>query len=410
MTRFAEIEAIITECIGLDTESIGTRAFDRAVELCLGRDPNAYAEFIGGLRAGGSQLDDLIDRLVIPETWFFRDQQAFELLRQRVLDGWIARLGGPPLRILSAPCSTGEEAYSVAISLLDAGLTAPRFRLEALDISRKALATAREARYGRRAFRRLSERYAPFFRQEGDDFRVRPEVAESVTFLHGNLLAPAAPGAGAPYHVVFCKNLTIYLTSAARDALVANLKRMLHPEGLLFVGHSEVPLFLRSGFVPVPFARSFALCRQGLAEAPVRQQARRARLGSRPRSGRAPVTGRAEAPRAAQASPEPAEPSIEAARRLADRGELGEAARLCSSLMKPNCLDPNVYYLAGLIEQASNRLDAAEDLLAKAVYLDPKHYESLVQLALLSEQKGQGRKAAQYRERLRRLQLKTSTK
>jgi len=102
------------------------------------------------------------------------------------------------------------------------------------------------------------------------------------------------------------------------------------------------------------------------------------------------------------------EKPVDAARRLADRGELTEAARVCAGLIKSNSLDPNVYYLAGLIEQASNRLDSAEDLLSKAIYLDPTHYESLVQLTLLSEQKGQETKAAQYRDRLRRLQPKSS--
>lgn len=414
MGRFPEVEAIISELIGLDIESIGARAFDRAVEKHFDLDPDQrYAAFLVALRTGGPRLDDLIDKLVVPETWFFRDQQAFELLRQTMLDGWVDRLGGKQLRALSAPCSTGEEAYSIAISLWEAGLTSLRFRLDAWDISSQALSVARAALYGPRSFRRrLPERYQRFFLKEGGLMRVAPEVASAVSFSRRNLLRPDAYPEGLPYHVIFCKNLTIYLTAQARKALVINVKRLLHPEGLLFVGHSEAPLFLRSGFDAVQFARSFALFPKG-ATPPLARDAQ-----PRRRTRPAPHRTRPTRPSALRTNfipvaveetrSEPAEAPVETARRLADRGELAEAARVCASLIKANSLDPNVYYLAGLIEQASNRLDSAEDLLSKAVYLDPTHYESLVQLSLLSERKGQERKAAQYRQRLRRLQPKSS--
>ena len=414
MGRFPEVEAIIAELIGLDPESIGERAFDRAVEKHLARHPDVtYSAFLGWLRTGGPRLDDLIDRLMVPETWFFRDQQAFELLRQSLSEGWINRLGGKQLRLLSAPCSTGEEAYSIAISLWEAGLTSLRFRLDAWDVSNHALSVAREARYGPRSFRRrLPERYRRFFLKEDGLERVAPEAASAVNFSRRNLLQPGAYPEGLPYHVIFCKNLTIYLTAKARAALVNNVKRLLHPEGLLFVGHSEAPLFMKSGFEAVQFARSFALCIKGAAPPLGREQQsrRRAKPAQRRVRPTAPASMKtALGLRAAEESiSEPTETPVDAARRLADRGELSEAARVCAGLIKSNSLDPNVYYLAGLIEQASNRLDSAEDLLSKAVYLDPMHYESLVQLTLLSEQKGQGRKAAQYRDRLRRLQPKSS--
>jgi len=246
MGRFPEVEAIISELIGLDTESIGARPLKRAVEKRLALHPNeSYGAFLAGLRAGGPQLDDLIERLVVPETWFFRDQQAFELLRQCVSDGGLIDWAGNNCGC-SGPVLDGEEAYSIAISLWERA-DPLRFRLDAWDISNQAL-LVRGPRGMALARSGGACRALPALLREGGG----PGASRARDCERGELLSTqSAPvrrlSGGPPLSRDFCKNLTIYLTAEARAALVSNVKRLLHPEGLLFVGHSEAPLFLKSG-------------------------------------------------------------------------------------------------------------------------------------------------------------------
>ena len=99
------------------------------------------------------ELQELIDTVAVPETWFFRDRGAFIALARIALDAMVRRGPTDVLRILSVPCSTGEEPYSIAMSLLDAGLSPQRFQVEAIDISHRAIERARAGVYRRNSFR-----------------------------------------------------------------------------------------------------------------------------------------------------------------------------------------------------------------------------------------------------------------
>ena len=104
-------------------------------------------------RTDSPRQRQLIETVIVPETWFFRDREAYVALVKVVLEEWLPAHGDGPLRLLSAPCSTGEEPYSMAMALFDAGLPANRFHIDALDISARSLARARRAFYGRNSFR-----------------------------------------------------------------------------------------------------------------------------------------------------------------------------------------------------------------------------------------------------------------
>src|SRR5437660_5043000 len=129
----ADFENLLKETMGLDVASIGSSAIERAVEkrllACELQETHAYWERV---RASASELQELIEAVVVPETWFFRDRKAFAALVRVVQEEWLRTHPEGVLRLLSLPCSTGEEPYAMAMALRDAGVPAHRFRVDAV--------------------------------------------------------------------------------------------------------------------------------------------------------------------------------------------------------------------------------------------------------------------------------------
>ncbi|NDY55234.1 hypothetical protein G3N56_00550 [Desulfovibrio sulfodismutans] len=434
--RLEPFADILAKAIGLDPASLGERGLRRAVETAMSRtglsDPQGYARL---LASSPEALDDLVRETVVPETWFFRDGEPFRCLGERLRT--FARRGISP-RILCAPCATGEEAYSLAITCLESGLPPGGFHLAAVDINAEALAVAARGEYGRNSFRDdLGDAARHFVRRDGDGrsavMAVRPEIAATVTFLRDNIVGAGFLSKDKPFDIIFSRNLLIYLNPEARGRLLANIGRLLAPDGLLFVGHSEVPCFLSAGYRPVPHPRAFA-CRRdipetpgsaavqpaqpaapasaaasrppapatcgaaGLARIPARNPARAADGGPRPQADGARPT-----PPARTTAGSGRDDSLDAARRLADQGELAQAAALCRRRLETDGRCAEAYYLLGLVEAAKQQVEAAKSLFQKALYLDPAHAASLTQLALIHEALGDEPRADLYRKRLRRL-------
>lgn len=131
---------------------------------------------------------------MVPETWFFRDREAFAELA-RLAGERLAREPARVLRILSVACSTGEEPYSAAMALLDAGIAAARFAIDAIDISGHAIAHAEHALYGRSAFRGHSPAFRErYFSEAAGGWQLREGVRRRVRFAQGDLFEDAAVG------------------------------------------------------------------------------------------------------------------------------------------------------------------------------------------------------------------------
>src|SRR6185503_15651345 len=183
----AEIARFLRETIGLDADSIGQPAVRRAIHerqtACGLSDARAY---VAHVRTSKDELQALIEAVVVPETWFFRDPGAFDALSAVVRHGALP-MATEPLRLLSVPSSTGEEPYSIAIALLDAGVPSARFQVEAMDVSLQALERAAAAVYTRNSFRGtgMLGRDQHFEAVPGGR-RVCDRVRRQVRFRHGN--------------------------------------------------------------------------------------------------------------------------------------------------------------------------------------------------------------------------------
>jgi chemotaxis protein methyltransferase WspC len=409
-----EITALLGHHIGLDPASIGASAVNAAVRARrTATGATTEAAYAGLLRTRPDELRALIEELVVPETWFMRDRAPFANLAAHALATRAAR-GEGPLRVLSAPCSTGEEPYSIAMALLDVGFAPTQFHIDAVDVSHRALAVAARATYGASSFRgdeiSFRERHC---RVVPDGWEVLPEARASVFFRHGNLLDPGGFEMALRYHAIFCRNLLIYLTPAARALAIARLEALLEPGGLFIAGHAEGLQVMDRRFRAVEVAGAFTFVRA----ADVR--ARRASAAPPPRAPSVPApvpprdTTRMHAFPARQAPsrrpahsgvpsvvPPPAPPRdlLAEAAGLADRGDLAAAGALCDEHLRDHPDAPG-YALLGTIRQAGGRLEDAEAMFSRALYCDPGHYESLVHLALLRERRGDRAGAENLRRR-----------
>jgi chemotaxis protein methyltransferase WspC len=338
---------------------------------------------------GTPEFESLVDLVVVPESWMFRDPDVFETALRFVQRRLLSH-PGRQLRLLSLPCAGGEEPYSMAMALARAGIEPGMCRIDAVDLSRAALERARLGRYTRNAFRGADLAFRDrWFRRDGDEYVIDDALRRYVVFSQGNLLAQP-PGDAGRYDLVFCRNLLIYFDEAGRAAAVAAIHALLLEDGLLLSGFAEAPVFCRAGFAPQSLRSTYALQKQALAA-----------LHRRPR----PAPARAPAAASVQAvAPSTAVPLVQLsdAQRLADAGRLLEAELACRAVL---ALQPQLaaaWFLLGLINECGGQPAAAERHLRRCLYLQPDHYEALCSLALLHEERGDAAESALLRQRAAR--------
>jgi chemotaxis protein methyltransferase WspC len=431
MTQRTDLDALLAERIGLDPGAVGASLVARGLQArmtALGMQERSSYEALLGTSA--DEVQELIEEIVVPESWFFRDDRPFAFLRQHVRLGWLNDPARPPMRLLSLPCARGEEPYSIAITLLDLGLPAGRFQLDAVDISQRCLARARRGLYGRNAFRGDDAAIqARYFRPHEAGFELLDAVRGSVRFLSGNLVDPSLLAGEPPYDVIFCRNLLIYLTDEARARASANLIRLLASSGILFLGHAERLEVAGSRLIPVGDKGSFAYRREtappappGLAlPAPVTPPGltgpppARPNAPARPRNpsnvaenppAPRPAPGPPPAPPAPRRAPPPPSDAaaglLDQAAELADQGRYDEAVALCERSLRESGPSARGFFLLGMIRQAAGDREQAEASFQKTLYLDAQHDEALLALALLAERRGDGASAVGYRRRAER--------
>lgn len=200
----------------------------------LGQDPDAFAR--------------LCDAATVQESYFFREPAALRLVRDEVLPE-LARDPGL-VRVWSAGCAAGEEAYTLAMMLFDAGLGA-RGRVLGTDISPAAIEAARSRTYSKWSLRGVDEGTVHArFRPQGTAFEIATERCAKTSFEWHNLLSDSPPSGG-PFHLVLCRNVLIYLTPAAVRHVGDLLAGALAPGGWLVTGVSDPSLAGVAGLEPV---------------------------------------------------------------------------------------------------------------------------------------------------------------
>jgi len=450
--------------IGLDRETLGARALQSAISEHLRELGIPWAQgfdYLNRLQREPELFQGLVEKTVVNETWFRRDAKPFDFLTNHARQHWRGQHSAQRLRLLSIPCATGEEPYSIAISLMEAGLQPESFRIDAIDISQVALRKASEALYNSNSFRHGNPLWRDtYFRQVGEDlWRLGDGVRRCVQFQQANLLDFWLTQPAGSYQVIFSRNLLIYLSHEAKLQAITCFRHLLRPGGLLFVGHAEMLPMLRERFQPVAETATFAYTMEppnprgslNLPELPERSprvdrsQSQKLHVNTRLRSlagkppraivkqsgnleeAAAPPPAIRPMPRVrqpqqqapaqpAEPPPQPPAPSAEPAaeehpgadqlfaraQKLADNGEYTQALYLAIDALNEDATHVPARHLCAVLQQVLGDLSGAETEFRRCLYLDPLHEASMTQLALLLRQTGRDQEAAQLQRRLER--------
>lgn len=378
-----------------------------------------YNDYFELLASDEDEFKELMNLVTINETSFFRFPAQFEALRDQIIPQIVDARGHDALRrfrVWSAGCSTGEEPYTISMTLLDSALEGLGYTCEVhgTDVSTQALDRARRAIYPARSLESLHENVVNrFFEPTKDGYRPRERVRKLVTFHFHNLIKePYPPAFMSNWDVIFCRNVTIYFRLESTKRVVDNFYEALNPGGYLFIGHSETLTSVSERFEPVEINGVFLYRkpneRRGFTFADVIAKRNKAKEGSlRDRAKRNVERMRAEEEAAASAEQiEPGERDALLARAHAlldqaqakealiiaervlssdpsdldghllaafaqcDLGDLKGASAQAEAALKVDPLAAPARYILGVIKQQQNDLDAALTEFKRTIYID----------------------------------------
>lgn len=441
---------MLQESIGLHSRSIGdasiTRAIQKRMKACK---INTDAEYLALLRSNTNEFSELVEEVVVPETWFFRNTSPFDALAGYIPGLSVNKRGdsSTPLKILSIPCSSGEEPYSIAMVLMERGLARSEFSIDAFDISQRALRKARQAVYGENSFREqyrgLRQKY---FRETSQGFSLIDDVKEQVRFKQGNIIKDSFAGYLASYDVIFCRNLLIYFGRETQSLVLDKLYRLLKVGGVLCVGHAEASQVPKKCFLSLDIPMAFAFRKIESDESPdttsfllkfndvdfKRKESLKNLAGTykdlvgvvennrrisneMSHKTKKDVRGKKSDHLYNKAIPhgvstvdiKPSEGMGDAVNfdlisELIEKGRLQDAADIAEQYLKSKPESSEAYYYLGLISHLEGGGNAAESLLKKAIYLDPHQHAAIGLLVLLADERGDTQQADAYRRRQKR--------
>jgi chemotaxis protein methyltransferase CheR len=357
-------------------------------------------------------LDTLAAALTVGETYFFRVEPQMEALRQVVLPDLLQRCAAQRrVRIWSAGCSTGEEAYTLAI-LLQEVLPAPHnwdIQIVATDVNRPSLEIARHGYYGEWSFRGTPDEVRRrYFVPEGKGWRLQEQIRRGVRFAYLNLVSDAFPSvADTAFDLVLCRNVTIYFSPAATQRVYRRFADILAPRGWLVLGPSDpTPLSLDAGAGPRTDAPFEAVSRPGTIlwrRGTTSPLARGAATAPRALPTQDPAPRHAPLPAAPRPAPAPrrhapvqgtdATTELTTIWQLVQAGSRAAALERSLRLARSLPLEPHAHLLLGMLYLDEGRLDPAVESLRRAMFLDKDNAMAHFSLGRAYQQQGQQARA-----------------
>lgn len=343
--NLAAAARILGRRVGLRLDPAIQGRLRRCVDEAAAARRQDVPEFVASLDRDPTALQELLDRVTVQETSFFRDPGQFEALAAHVLP----TLPGP-VTVWSAGCANGQEPYSLAMVLAES--TVSEWRVIATDVSSRALERTRAGRYRAKEMSGVSpDRRERHFDREGDGWRVKPALRDRVAVSRLNVVGDPLPGAARACPVVFCRNLLIYLRAEEVVAFLERLAAWMPPDGYLFLGYSESLWQVTEAFKLVRLGGSFAY-----------------------RPARAAATATVPAPASAPAPPAPPVARAPARRRPVPAADPMPAAAMLLA--------------AGEAAMSAGEAEAAVVAFRKAAYLEPDHPIAHFHLGLALEAAG----------------------
>ncbi|CAO3453770.1 CheR family methyltransferase [Azospirillum largimobile] len=406
--HFPRLKAMVIDATGLAYYADKDSAFAERINrrLPFGRI-TTVAGYLAALEAqgpGGPEYQGLINELAVGETFFFRYIEQFDALRAVAIPECIRRNQATRLlRIWSAGCSIGPEAYTMEILLKQhfaEQLEGWQVHIVGTDINGAFLEQARRGTYGDWAVRGLSpETLEACFDRQDKLWSVKPKYRQWTSFMPFNLVEgsiPSYPHGIGHFDIILCRNVMIYFDEATRHRLLANLHDALSDAGWLVVGHAEAGPQMNELFIPVSVPGATLYRKQGdrAAPAPVATPGP-SPVAPAPMPAVKPRRAAAAKPATKAASKAPSRAPSRAATPPAaptppDQSETNERSSLleaCLARVEANRMDPAAHYQLGLVEE---ELGVGDPVAAfkRALYLDPRFVLADYHLALAYWRRG----------------------
>lgn len=401
--EFVRLRDVLATYCGIYLDVMQQRVVEQALAQRMTNAAETFVSYEQRLLADRNELRQLAERILNHETYFFRNQPHLRALREVLLPELHRRKPpGEPIRIWSAGCATGEEAYSLALAALEAlPLTNRPIEIWATDLSSAALATAQTGVYAGRSLSQvepgLLNRY---FTPSGNGYQVSEQVRALVEFERLNLLDPL-PARVQAIDIVFCQNVLIYFQQATSQAFLGQLFIRLPEGALLFLGFSETLWSLFNGFhtrevlgayvyykeafsatpvvpaKPAPRAKTAPLVRvetrtERVENATVAVDSATNTASNQPkRRGTAELRSSGITAGSEQAGLNQAQTLLALARQYADRGQLDLALVEAETALALDPMHSEAALLVGVLRSRQGQWAAAATHLERARYLNP---------------------------------------
>ncbi len=400
-----KIKLIVKDKIGLDSKSIGDATLDKIIQQRMHQcKVDNYSAYYTLLSNSSSELNELLELAVIPETWFFRDIRPFEFIYKKIKKQLI-KAPSLSFRILSIPCSSGEEPYSLAMYLLDKGLPKSSFKIDAVDISKRSLQRAAQGIYGNNSFRgkHYHSYQAKHFDKQQNFYHIKPNIQEIIKFYTLNILHDKTQ-LQYDFDFILCRNLLIYFDMKTKLTAFKQLSNFMKNDAYLFIGHSEFGAVPSDIFQNTGFEQSFALIKHSHPDFKNTQSSKNFSINSQVKLKAIKKKSNFESlihkPKTSN-SDEPTQNDniLVQVRELANIADFNKAEAICKAYIKDKGEDAEALFLLGLIASSQKQTSLAESLFRKGLFLEPKHYECLVHLSLLLKQNGDTKNAKLFEKR-----------
>ncbi len=404
-----QFAAFMSNTIGFDINRIGTCSAIRAAQKALASFKAITAETrtseeLWNQIIHSAQCRQLfIESIVVSETWLFREPKVFQHINSTVCHRLKTQ---PKVTILSAPCATGEEACSIALSLFESGHSQTQFQIIGTDISQLAIRQARKGMLTENALRTVDEaRRRQWFSSTPEGWEVAAKVQKTVDFVDLNLLTVNAAQkllhlADGQFDLICCRNLLIYLTKPARKKLIRALESLLKPGGELVVGAVEPAILPASDWEPTG-PLTFSYHKRSLPSQIQQKQTpdtgysisscAQENLG-----GLTAMTSTMGSVKTAVA-PTLSRKIIEEVDACANAGDIATAIQLCQQALRSDGTQTDLLYTLAMLHQTMGDYKISQKLLEKAVYLEPRHQGALLSLALIAKEQGDTAAERRYR-------------
>lgn len=399
---YRNIIQLIVDEMGLDPNSLGDISIKTCIKSLLNSMDNiSEDELYKELLTDHSIMTKLIEEIKVPETWFFRENEAFRYLEKYAIE-FLSKNKYSKLNILSAPCSSGEEPYSIAITLHNLGFTNEQYRICAVDISNANIEKAKNGIFTKSSVRNLDKNEIDkYFVNENNKYILKNNIKNSnIEFRNLNLIKELHKFKNEEFDVIFFKNLLIYLNEKSRQYVLSHIKRILKKDGILFVGVSELNFFINNNFEAINHNLAFAckpkqkiIEQKKIIKKNIEYTSKSISKIAHSKSisnqilNNTPILERYN------------EIKISNIKKMMDLGNYIEAEKEIDEYIKRNMNNFELYFNKGLIKYVNRLYDLAKEFFLKSIYLEPNNYDALIYLSLIEKELGANDRAEMYRLR-----------